>query len=227
MTDEEQNNLWVYIIFKYLESIRDTSQVESEKINCETTKCENCQNHNYCDFEPHKSEGERMTREDAIKIFNTVLLLGKCDCSKKEIEECLKMAIKALEREPCCKCIEFKRYAKEMGFEIDQEQYKADLQSAYDCGKASVKPCEDTISRADAVKVASGYCHPSNIAKELAKLPPVTPKPETAHWIKVPGEETFFCSKCNCRLDDEQTYLPLNFCPNCGRKMVDPQESEV
>jgi hypothetical protein len=30
---------------------------ESEKINCETTKCENCQNHNYCDFEPHKSEG--------------------------------------------------------------------------------------------------------------------------------------------------------------------------
>ncbi len=48
MTDEEQNNLWVYIIFKYLESIRDTSQVESEKINCETTKCENCQNHNYC-----------------------------------------------------------------------------------------------------------------------------------------------------------------------------------
>ena len=40
-----------------------------------------------------------MTREDAIKILNTVLLLGKCDCPKEEIEECLQMAIKALEQE--------------------------------------------------------------------------------------------------------------------------------
>lgn len=41
-----------------------------------------------------------MTKEDAIKILNTVLCLGKCDCSKDEIEECLKMAIKALETQP-------------------------------------------------------------------------------------------------------------------------------
>ena len=44
-----------------------------------------------------------MTREEAIKIFNTVLFLGKCDCPKEEIEECLKMAIKALEQEPTTK----------------------------------------------------------------------------------------------------------------------------
>lgn len=53
-----------------------------------------------------------MTREEAIKIFNTVLLFGKCDCPKEEIEECLKMAIKALEREPqtfkwCDTCKEY------------------------------------------------------------------------------------------------------------------------
>lgn len=41
-----------------------------------------------------------MTREEAIKIFNTVLFFGKCDCPKEEIEECLKMSIKALEQEP-------------------------------------------------------------------------------------------------------------------------------
>ena len=46
-----------------------------------------------------------MTREEAIKIFNTVLFFGKCDCPKKEIEECLKMAIKALEQEPNKDCI--------------------------------------------------------------------------------------------------------------------------
>ena len=35
------------------------------------------------------------------------------------------------------------------------------------------KPCEDAISRAEAIRVASGYCHPANIAKELARLPSV------------------------------------------------------
>lgn len=29
---------------------------ESERINCKSTKCENCQNHNYCDYEPQESE---------------------------------------------------------------------------------------------------------------------------------------------------------------------------
>jgi len=37
-----------------------------------------------------------MTKEKAIKILNTVLAFGKCDCQKEEAEECLKMAIKAL-----------------------------------------------------------------------------------------------------------------------------------
>lgn len=33
--------------------------------------------------------------------------------------------------------------------------------------------CEDAISRAEAIRVASGYCHWSNIPKELEKLPSV------------------------------------------------------
>ena len=37
-----------------------------------------------------------MTKQKAIKILNTVLSFGRCDCLKEEIEECLKMAIKAL-----------------------------------------------------------------------------------------------------------------------------------
>ena len=40
----------------------------------------------------------------------------------------------------------------------------------------------DCISRADAIRVASGYCHPSNVAKELAKLPSVTLQPR---WIPI------------------------------------------
>ena len=41
---------------------------------------------------------------------------------------------------------------------------------------------EDAISRQDAIRIASGYCHPANVAKELAKLPPVKP---TQRWIPV------------------------------------------
>ena len=34
----------------------------------------------------------------------------------------------------------------------------------------------DLISRQAAIYIASGYCHPANIAKELAKLPSVEPQ---------------------------------------------------
>jgi hypothetical protein len=95
------------------------------------------------------------------------------------------------------------------------------------------EPCEDAISRTQALSDYAdwyGYGYRDNAFYKLLKdMPPVTPKTETAHWIKVPDEKTFFCSKCNCRLDgldDEQTYLLLNFCPNCGCKMVKSQESE-
>lgn len=40
----------------------------------------------------------------------------------------------------------------------------------------------DCISRQAAIRIASGYCHPANIAAELAKLPPVQPEQQ---WIPV------------------------------------------
>ena len=108
---------------------------------------------------------------------------------------------------------------------LSQEQYKADLQSAYDCGKASVKPCGDTISRTAAIKVASGYCHPSNIAKELAKLPPVTPIRPKGHWIeeKIGGHEVNVCSHCQHIQHKEPTW---HYCPLCGADMREVEESE-
>lgn len=51
-----------------------------------------------------------------------------------------------------------------------------DLQIAYDEGYRKGRYDEnvylaDCISRQEAIKVASGYCHPANIAGELRKLP--------------------------------------------------------
>ena len=77
--------------------------------------------------------------------------------------------------------------------EISNEAYKKIM-----CHCEEQKPCEDAISRADAVRVESGYCHPANIAKELAKLPPVTP---TQRWIPVserlPEENGFYLATCD------------------------------
>jgi len=78
----------------------------------------------------------------------------------------------------------------------------------------------DCISRADAIRVASGYCHPSNVAKELAKLPSVTPQPRKGHWLHRPHVYgVTYCSICDFELKIDNT----NYCPNCGAKM----ESEV
>lgn len=61
--------------------------------------------------------------------------------------------------------------------------YRGDSKAIKEAIKAlEQQPCEDTISRADAIRVASGYCHPANVAKELAKLPPAQPKYNASEW---------------------------------------------
>ena len=164
-----------------------------------------------------------MTRKESmIKV-----LRYKAEHIKTKIKpEFFNEVADVLEQEPC----ETQMIDKS---NLSQEQYKADLQSAYDCGRASVKPCEDAISRADAVKVASGYCHPSNIAEELAKLPPVYPKPKTGHWFYDKSIENWRCSECN-EVPKTMGYCGsanfmakhFKFCNHCGVRMIEPQESE-
>ena len=53
-------------------------------------------------------------------------------------------------------------------------------------------------------------------------------KPKTGHWIEHPHEcgenweySMYECSECHHWVDDDSDY-----CPSCGAKMVEPQESE-
>jgi len=57
-------------------------------------------------------------------------------------------------------------------------------------------------------------------------------EPKTGHWI---GDKAYpICPKCNCNVieryiscsDYAEMYKPMKYCPNCGAKMVEPQESE-
>ena len=49
---------------------------------------------------------------------------------------------------------------------------------------------------------------------------PLKQEPKTGHWIYKTMEGQF-CSICN-----EQSVWKFNYCPNCGCRMVEPQESE-
>lgn len=88
--------------------------------------------------------------------------------------------------------------------------------------------CEDAISRQavdDAIYDYSRSCDVNyeQIMEYVNKIPSVTPKQRTGHWIKVDDEEpiAYDCSECVAMVGRR-----CRFCPDCGAKMVNPQESE-
>ncbi|MCR5344400.1 MAG: hypothetical protein K6E70_13675, partial [Butyrivibrio sp.] len=68
-------------------------------------------------------------------------------------------------------------YWDDDGYGHETKQYD-DIMLALDMAIEILEqePCVGAISRQAAINIASGYCHPANIAKELAKLPSVQPK---------------------------------------------------
>lgn len=84
------------------------------------------------------------------------------------------------------------------------------------------KPCSNAIDRAKAIEIASGYCHPANVTKELAKLPPVTPQPKMGQWRPIyQGDEIidYRCSECEFGYTFGKSTHGMNYCPYCGAKM--------
>lgn len=87
----------------------------------------------------------------------------------------------------------------------------------------------DYISREAAIRIASGYCHPANIAEELSKLPAADVRPVVkARWEKVIEQRylrkhyhVVACSACHKRGNQG-----WNFCPNCGALMETQPEEE-
>ena len=92
---------------------------------------------------------------------------------------------------------------------------------------------QDLISRQAAIRVASGYCHPANIAQELAKLPSAQPERDKGKWIYGEdkyGIDGYHCDKCGFFVpwNYAHTFInyikDYNFCPNCGAEMKEGQE---
>lgn len=108
------------------------------------------------------------------------------------------------------------------GIPKDSVGYQATLRemSFYDAAIKALEqqPCEDAISRSEAIRIASGYCHWTNIPAELAKLPSVSTE-KTGRWIFVDkAKEHAHCSECDYGNVDLFDGRPHNYCPNCGAR---------
>ena len=48
----------IYECFEEKQTVAKSNDTERDLIDCEHIKCENCVNHNYCEYEPYPAESE-------------------------------------------------------------------------------------------------------------------------------------------------------------------------
>ena len=80
---------------------------------------------------------------------------------------------------------------------------------------------------------ALNYLKSSGFSKEQiqAIVEALEQEPKTGHWIEQDNWEDIYyeCSECGeafSLMDGTPTENMYNFCPNCGCRMIEPQESE-
>ena len=59
-----------------------------------------------------------------------------------------------------------------------------------------------------------------------------TPQPKAGHWVSIDEEphEVYECDRCGRVVStftaNIEPHIEYKYCPNCGARMVEPQESE-
>jgi hypothetical protein len=108
------------------------------------------------------------------------------------------------------------------------DNHDSDYDEALSKGRDILKsePCEDAISREEVINCFTWTNTKDDVWYAVKALPSVYPKQKTGHWIKIESyplqEHDYECSECLKETDDNT----WKYCPDCGAKMVEPQESE-
>ena len=131
----------------------------------------------------------------------------------------LDMAIEALSAEPCEDCRTCNKWSE---CECGEKGHKNGTSIGYSIGECKdYKPCEDTISRREVLRIAShATLSVNDVVSMIEKLPSVTPKQKMGRWIehKHNGSSHLECSECSVWF--ARIHLVRNsYCPNCGTKM--------
>ena len=115
---------------------------------------------------------------------------------------------------------------------------------------ADQEPCDDAVSRQAVINMFPKWKFVSYEAYlsstlEIEQLPSVIPQepcddmltayamgvyagqePKTGHWIYICNSEVNGLKIVECSSCGKRTYGSGKYCPNCGCRMVEPQESE-
>lgn len=158
-----------------------------------------------------------MTRDEAVRYFKRHIDLYCVEGICREAEE---MAIEALNHHETV--TEFADRCRECG-----AKYGKLLKQ---------EPCEDCISRRDALNAITMAEVRWQAVKHIEELPPVTPQRKMGRWIQTneffinqDGQfiYKFICSECKSlsyfRKSNKKA-IGANVCPNCGAKMQEVKE---
>ena len=145
-------------------------------------------------------------------------------CDDATLKDIFCMGCEYKEQEPCTDTVSIRkdilkcRVGKIVAYNVEWLREHWQMEMDIVCG---VKPCDDAISR-QAVLDLLEDTNNGWIINEVVQLPSVTQK--SGKWIT--DEPTVFkpyiCSECGIFHNGKYK----NYCPNCGCRMVEPQESE-
>ena len=76
-------------------------------------------------------------------------------------------------------------------------------------------------------RTSTGHIRVSDLCRDTANLlEALEQEPKTGYWIRV-DKEKLKCSKCEVtHFIAQYPHGCIDWCPNCGARMVEPQESE-
>ncbi len=164
----------------------------------------------------YQKEGDGMNREEAIKILENEHDNHINGCKGVFYEtrtEALDMAIKALEQDNCPYYV------------IDEDGHGLCKNH-----RLEQEPSGDLISRQYLLDncVVDKVTMPYVPISKIQEAPSVNPQePKTGHWILDETDNSITCDKCGCLIwANDISNGEAYYCPNCGAKMVESQESD-
>ena len=187
----------------------------------------------------------------AVILGKAIKTLEQEPCEDATLKDIFCMGCEYKEQEPCREADDCENEISDLHnrldiVEYDKERLREEVTTLEEKLKGlSAEPCEDAISIEEAIHCLEQLVtdmpqlklYAQKVADAMRDLHPVYPKPKTGRWEWVqydynPKLGNWHCSECRsivivCVDKNEKGGIPLyKYCPNCGAKMLEPQESE-